>query len=334
MYFPARLPFKPLDQKPQIISSTSPLNHKKRKLSDGESPSAKPPKSHKPVVEKPPPMVDHDPEVSSSSETENIPVRDVKVRIRNTLERFVRKNSQEEISSTNTDDCIDMTDNFDNDSNSNKDKTTDDEKNICMESNEAASISKETETVANKQEPASSGDGVVESSKSSENKENKQKPEEDKDSKPAKTETPESDADENKSQKTPKKGIDAFLKKATDKNLESVEKLNTDKVQEQSEKTSDDLNTDVEMEEEDKDDDDDESSEDADDEGDSSTINCQQSPKTPARKKPNTDLTKTPVCEKPDSFKTPSRSPDGSTPTSAKQKRPVIFSLNKFKSYR
>ncbi|OWF44482.1 Chromatin assembly factor 1 subunit A [Mizuhopecten yessoensis] len=103
----ARLPFKPLEQKPQIVSPQGP---KKRKLSDGESPSAKLHKNHKqerqPSGENKPLtqcMVDHDPEVSSSSEAENIPIG-FSNRIRNTLERFVRKGPQEEISSTN--ECI------------------------------------------------------------------------------------------------------------------------------------------------------------------------------------------------------------------------------------
>lgn len=107
----ARLPFKPLEQKPQIVSPQGP---KKRKLSDGESPSAKLHKNHK--QERQPSgdnksssqcIVDHDPEVSSSSEAENMPVG-FQNRIRNTLERFVKKGIQfqEEITSTN--DCIDL----------------------------------------------------------------------------------------------------------------------------------------------------------------------------------------------------------------------------------
>ncbi|XP_033750154.1 LOW QUALITY PROTEIN: chromatin assembly factor 1 subunit A-like [Pecten maximus] len=112
----ARLPFKPLEQKPQIVSPQGP---KKRKLSDGESPSAKLHKNHKQERQpsgdsKPlaPCIVDHDPEVSSSSEAENIPVG-FPNRIRNTLERFVRKGPQEEISSTN--DCIDIVEKNDED---------------------------------------------------------------------------------------------------------------------------------------------------------------------------------------------------------------------------
>ncbi|XP_069137308.1 chromatin assembly factor 1 subunit A-like [Argopecten irradians] len=109
----ARLPFKPLEQKPQIVSPQGP---KKRKLSDGESPSAKLHKNHKqerqpsgdskPIT---PCIVDHDPEVSSSSEAENIPVG-LPNRIRNTLERFVRKCPPDEITSTNEVECIDLVD--------------------------------------------------------------------------------------------------------------------------------------------------------------------------------------------------------------------------------
>ncbi|XP_060067247.1 chromatin assembly factor 1 subunit A-B-like [Ylistrum balloti] len=130
----ARLPFKPLEQKSQIVSPQGP---KKRKLSDGESPSAKLHKNHKqerqPSGENKPLttncIVDHDPEVSSSSEAENIPVGNSS-RIRNTLERFVRKCPQEEISSTN--DCIDLVEKNDSTGNDaeGQEKTDDTEKDL------------------------------------------------------------------------------------------------------------------------------------------------------------------------------------------------------------
>ena len=108
----------PLDQKPQLIPGNTPPGSKKRKLSDGESPNAKPPKTHKTVVKEKPNIVENDPEVSSSSEAENIPIQNLKSRVRNTLERFVRKTAQEEITSTkdditSTNECVDLTDSND-----------------------------------------------------------------------------------------------------------------------------------------------------------------------------------------------------------------------------
>lgn len=92
---------------------------KKRKLSDQESPSAKAPKifnKHQAdrlkhdIPEKTPDIADHDNEVSSSSEAENVPVSGMVKRKpceTNILERFIRKSSQEEISSTN--EVVDLT---------------------------------------------------------------------------------------------------------------------------------------------------------------------------------------------------------------------------------
>lgn len=110
--FPARLPFKTMDQKTQLISPKSNVS-KKRKLSDAESPSAKMAKTPKsnsgPVPDSNTTVVSGETEVSSSSEADN-----VKVRVRNTLERFVRKNSQEEITSSTTNPiCIDLSDSED-----------------------------------------------------------------------------------------------------------------------------------------------------------------------------------------------------------------------------
>lgn len=91
----------------QIISPKSTSASKKRKLSDGESPSAKVLKTPKPCNSNVPDktqIVNNETEVSSSSEAEN-----VKTRVCNTLERFVCKRSQEEITSTNTE-CIELSD--------------------------------------------------------------------------------------------------------------------------------------------------------------------------------------------------------------------------------
>lgn len=76
-------------------------------MSDAESPSAKVLKTPKPCNSSVPDktqIVNNETEVSSSSEAEN-----VKTRVRNTLERFVCKRSQEEITSTNTE-CIELSD--------------------------------------------------------------------------------------------------------------------------------------------------------------------------------------------------------------------------------
>lgn len=98
-----------MNQKSQQLISPKSNISKKRKLSDAESPSAKiakTPKSNLGTV--PDSAVSGETEVSSSSEAEN-----VKVRVRNTLERFVRKNSQEEITSSTNSVCIDLTDSDD-----------------------------------------------------------------------------------------------------------------------------------------------------------------------------------------------------------------------------
>ncbi|XP_062575727.1 chromatin assembly factor 1 subunit A-like [Saccostrea cucullata] len=97
-----RLPFKPVDVKPKTGLGNTPPSSKKRKLSDGESPSAKPsktPKSQEKAV-----IEINESEVSSSSEADH---QSRKNKIRNTLERFVCRTSQEEISSTN--DGVDFT---------------------------------------------------------------------------------------------------------------------------------------------------------------------------------------------------------------------------------
>lgn len=111
MYFTARLPFKTIEHKAQLVSPKSTAASKKRKLSDAESPSAKAPKTPKsgtPCGSGNAPITSGEAEVSSSSEADN-----VKIRVRNTLERFVRKNSQEEITSSTNIECIDITDSDD-----------------------------------------------------------------------------------------------------------------------------------------------------------------------------------------------------------------------------
>ncbi|KAK3097073.1 hypothetical protein FSP39_006117 [Pinctada imbricata] len=151
----ARLPFVALDQKQTQIPGSTPPGSKKRKLSDGESPSAKPPKTHKSVVIEKPSIVENDPEVSSSSEAENVPLQNLKSRVRNTLERFVRKNSHEEITSTkdeisSTIDCVDLTDSNDGikDEEKSSDKTIEKEE---KEENKENECQKEDE-VNDKQE--------------------------------------------------------------------------------------------------------------------------------------------------------------------------------------
>ncbi|XP_071169913.1 chromatin assembly factor 1 subunit A-like isoform X3 [Mytilus edulis] len=107
----ARLPFKTIEHKAQLVSPKSTAASKKRKLSDAESPSAKAPKTPKsgtPCGSGNAPITSGEAEVSSSSEADN-----VKIRVRNTLERFVRKNSQEEITSSTNIECIDITDSDD-----------------------------------------------------------------------------------------------------------------------------------------------------------------------------------------------------------------------------
>ncbi|XP_071082873.1 chromatin assembly factor 1 subunit A-like [Haliotis cracherodii] len=117
----ARLPFKPIGPKSQICVNPAPHGvPKKRKLSDQESPSAKAPKifnkhqadrlKHDIPEKTPSDIADHDNEVSSSSEAENVPVSGMAKRKpceTNILERFIRKSSQEEISSTN--EVVDLT---------------------------------------------------------------------------------------------------------------------------------------------------------------------------------------------------------------------------------
>ncbi|XP_046543098.1 LOW QUALITY PROTEIN: chromatin assembly factor 1 subunit A-like [Haliotis rubra] len=116
----ARLPFKPIGPKSQICVNPAPHGvPKKRKLSDQESPSAKAPKifskhqadrlKHDIPEKTQSDIVDHDNEVSSSSEAENVPVTGPKRKAceTNILERFIRKSSQEEISSTN--EVVDLT---------------------------------------------------------------------------------------------------------------------------------------------------------------------------------------------------------------------------------
>ncbi|XP_067665214.1 chromatin assembly factor 1 subunit A-like [Haliotis asinina] len=117
----ARLPFKPIGPKSQICVNPAPHGMtKKRKLSDQESPSAKAPKifskhqadrlKHDIPEKTQSDIVDHDNEVSSSSEAENVPVSGMPKRKAcetNLLERFIRKSSQEEISSTN--EVVDLT---------------------------------------------------------------------------------------------------------------------------------------------------------------------------------------------------------------------------------
>ena len=88
--------------KPKSGLGNTPPSSKKRKLSDGESPSAKPPKTPKSLTKVVPEL--NESEVSSSSEADH---QTRKSKIRNTLERFVCKTSQEEISSTN--DGVDST---------------------------------------------------------------------------------------------------------------------------------------------------------------------------------------------------------------------------------
>lgn len=107
----ARLPFKTIEHKAHLVSPKSTAASKKRKLSDAESPSAKAPKTPKSGTtcgSGNTPVTSGEAEVSSSSEADN-----VKIRVRNTLERFVRKNSQEEITSSTNTECIDITDSDD-----------------------------------------------------------------------------------------------------------------------------------------------------------------------------------------------------------------------------
>ena len=140
--FTARLPFHPISPKAKMSKNVPSQASKKRKLTDPESPSAKTPKIvNKSMIDNRPKhtadkttnkaLLDkgvHDPanldkstkipvgdnndnEVSSSSEAENQPLfiaHRRRASETNLLERFVKKSSPEEISSTN--DVIDLTD--------------------------------------------------------------------------------------------------------------------------------------------------------------------------------------------------------------------------------
>ncbi|KAK6188357.1 hypothetical protein SNE40_004544 [Patella caerulea] len=97
------LQFKPMDVKVKVKSASN--TNKKRKLSDQESPSAKAPKTIKPIVQEnfKTPVLENDPEVSSSSEADSLQVNSLqknKTTRSNILEKFIRKSSQEEITST------------------------------------------------------------------------------------------------------------------------------------------------------------------------------------------------------------------------------------------
>ncbi|KAL3866367.1 hypothetical protein ACJMK2_043672 [Sinanodonta woodiana] len=104
----ARLPFKPLPQ-PPLSPITSPLSGgKKRKLSENEFPGAKIPKVVRSgsVTQDKVSAPEGEQEVSSSSEAENIAAGIQKGSKSNTLDRFVKRTFPEEISSTNSNDCI------------------------------------------------------------------------------------------------------------------------------------------------------------------------------------------------------------------------------------
>ena len=135
-----QLPFKPLDPTSQKqVIGTSP-GGKKRKLSDNESPSAKQMRISASKQVQKPISAECDPEVSSSSETDVNTLGHKKgVRKINTLDSFfkpktVKRDEQEEISSTN--DYIDLTDN----------KTDDDNAEGKLEETESMEISGEVES--------------------------------------------------------------------------------------------------------------------------------------------------------------------------------------------